>query len=257
MRLYGLVLAAFLAAGAPAWAQQTPAPAAANQALDNHLLRWEQEMQKVQTLQAQLARVDKDKTFNTATKLVGYAAYRKTGSGPSSLNLATLEMRAEGKQEVREKYVCTGTFLYQFLPDEKQIKVFELPKPKPGQVAEDNFLSFMFGMKADEARRRYDLRLAKEDQYYIYVDILPRFPNDRADFQRARLVLNKSNFLPRQLWFEHPNGNEVLWDIPRIQSGADLDRRLFDPPQAPPGWRVVNVPRQAETQPRVIRQGSP
>jgi TIGR03009 family protein len=216
-------------------------------------------MQKVQTLQAQLARIDKDKTFNTATKLVGYAAYRKAGSGPSTLNLAMLEMRPEGKQEVREKYVCTGTFLYQFLPEEKQIKVFELPKPRPGQVAEDNFLSFMFGMKADEARRRYELRLAKEDQYYIYVDILPRFPNDRADFQRARLVLNKSNFLPRQLWFEHPNGNEVVWDIPRIQSGADLDRRLFDPPQAPPGWRVVNVPRQAEApaQPRVIRERSP
>jgi TIGR03009 family protein len=257
MRFFGLVLAALVSAGASAWAQQEVAPAAANQALDNHLLRWEQEMQKVQTLQAQLARIDKDKTFNTATKLVGYAAYRKVGTGPSTLNLATLEMRPEGKQEVREKYVCTGTFLYQFLPEEKQIKVFELPKPKPGQVAEDNFLSFMFGMKAEEARRRYDLRLAKEDQYYIYVDILPRFPNDRADFQRARMVLNKSNFLPRQLWFEHPNGNEVVWDIPRIQSGADLDRRLFDPPQAPPGWRVVNVPRQTETQPRVIRQGSP
>jgi TIGR03009 family protein len=261
MRVFGLVLAALLAAAAPADAQQNPAPPAAPaqppQALDNYLLRWEQEMQKVQTLQAQLARIDRDKTFNTVTKLDGYAAYRKAGTGPTALNLAMLEMRPEGKQEVQEKYICTGTFLYQFSPASKEIKVFELPKPKPGQVAEDNFLSFMFGMKAEEARRRYEMTLAKEDQYYIFVDILPRFPNDRADFKRARMVLNKSNFLPRRLWFEQPNGSETTWDIPRIQSGAELDRRLFDPPQTPPGWRMVNVPKQAETQPRVVRPGAP
>jgi len=260
MRVFGLVLAGLLAAGAPALSRQNPAPAAPappQQALDNYLLRWEQEMQKIQTLHAQVARIDKDKTFNTAVKLVGYAAYRKTGTGASALNLAMLEMRPEGKQEVREKWICTGTYLYQFLPEEKQIKVFEMPKPKPGQVAEDNVFSFMFGMKADEAHRRFELRLAKEDEFYVYVDILPRFPSDKSDFQRARMVLNKSNFLPRQLWFEHPNGNEVTWDIPRIQSGAELDRRLFDPPQAPPGWRVVPVPRQPEPQPRVYRPGSP
>jgi TIGR03009 family protein len=260
MRFFGLVLAAALAATVPAAAQQKPAPAAPTPppaALDDYLLRWEQEMQKVQTLAAQLARIDKDKTYNTATKLVGYAAYKKAGSGPSALNLAMLEMRPEGKQEVREKFVCTGTFLYQFLPAQKEIKVYELPKPKPGQVAEDTFLSFMFGMKAEEARRRYDLKLFKETEYYIYVDVLPRFPADRADFQRARLVLNRSNFLPRQLWFEHPNGDEVIWDIPRIQSGAELDRRLFDPPQTPPGWRVVNVPRTNEPPPPTIRPRSP
>jgi TIGR03009 family protein len=245
---------------APAAAQQNPAPAAPTPpqaALDDYLLRWQQEMEKVRTLQAQLARIDKDKAFNANTKLVGYAAYMKAGTGPTALNLAMLEMRLDGKQEVREKFVCTGTFLYQFLPDQKEIKVYELPKPKPGQVAEDSFLSFMFGMKADEARRRYDLKLAKEDQYYIYVDVLPRFPADRADFRRARLVLNRSNFLPRQLWFEHPDGGEVVWDIPRIQSGAELNRRLFDPPQTPPGWRVTTGARANEAPAPTIRPRSP
>ena len=100
-----------------------------------------------------------------------------------------------------------------------------------------------FGMKAEEAQRRYALTLAKEDTYYVYVDITPRFAADRAEFQRARLVLNKDNYLPRQLWFEHVNGNEVTWDIPRIQAnGAGIDRRTFDAPRAPAGWRLVMVP---------------
>jgi TIGR03009 family protein len=210
-------------------------------------------MQKVERLAAQLVRIDKDKTFNTTTKLTGYAAYMKAGSGPTALNLAMLEMRKEDGKELAEKFICTGTFLYAFVPAQKEIKVYELPKPKPGQVADDNLMALLFGMRAGEAKTRYDLRLAKEDQYYIYVDIQPRAARDRADFQRARLVLTKDTFLPRQLWFEHPTGGETTWDIPRVQNGAQLDRRLFDSPQEPPGWRKVVVPPESEIKPRVIR----
>ncbi len=262
MRPYGLVLAALLLAGAAAPAQQTPAapppaapPAAAPAAptaLDNYLLRWEQEMKKVERLAVQLARIDKNNVSNRVDKFAGYAAYMKSGTGPTSLNLAMLELRKEDGKEIAEKYVCTGTFLYVFRPVEKEIKVYELPKPKPGQVADNNLMALLFGMKAGEAKARYDLRLFKEDQYYVYVDILPRDPRDRADFQRARLVLNKDNYLPRRLWFEHPNGDETTWDIPRLLNGAQLDRRLFDAPQEPPGWRKVVVPPNPEP-PRVIR----
>src|SRR5262249_45575429 len=149
----------------------------------------------------------KDKTFDTVQKFTGFAQYMKAGAGATGMNLAMLELRPEGKGEISHKFICTGTFLYQFLPAQKEVRAYELPRPKPGQVAEDNFLSFLFGMKAEEAKRRYDLRLAKEDQWYVYVDILPRFPRDKADFQRARIVLNKDSFLPRQLWFEQPNGS--------------------------------------------------
>jgi TIGR03009 family protein len=259
MRHFGLVLTALLLARAIASAQQSAPPApAANaqaQALDRYLLRWEQEMQKVQTLAAQLSRTDKDKTFDTVQKMVGYAQYKKAGTGPTAMNLAMLQLSLEGRpaNEIAEKFICTGTYLYQFMPAQKEIRAYELPKPKPGQVAEDNFLSFLFGMKAEEAKRRYELTLEKEDQWYVYVLILPRFPNDKADFVRARLVLNKDNFLPRQLWFAHANQNETTWDIPRIQSGVQLNQAYFDAPQAPPGWKVVPVARNADVPPRVIR----
>ena len=108
-------------------------------------------------------------------------------------------------------------------------------------------------MKAEEAKRRYDLTLVKQDQYYTYIAIKPRFDADKADFQQARLVLNKDSFLPRQLWFEQPNGNEVTWDIPKIQSNATLDRKEFGVPQTPPGWTFVRQPPA----PRVVRPQTP
>jgi len=258
MRPYGLVLTALLLAGRPAGAQQTApmppaAPAQAPQKLDGYLLRWEQEMQKISTLSAQVARIDRDHSFDTTQKFVGLAQYMKAGTGPSALNLALLELKPDGRNEVAEKFVCTGTYLYQFLPAQKEIKAFELPRPKPGQVADDNFLSFLFGMKAEEARRRYEMKIDKEDQYYIYVLISPRFPADRADFTEARIVLNRDNFLPRQLWFRHPNKNEVTWDVPAIRTDVRLDRASFDAPRPPPGWKLVPVTRAPNPPPRVVR----
>jgi TIGR03009 family protein len=248
MRLFGLILAALVVAAATAGAQPTPPAAPATDSLDTYLLRWEQEMKKVETLSAEITRVEKDKSFDTARKLVGWAAYKKSGAGTTTVNKAAMELRAEGKREFQEKYVCTGSRIFQFVPAQKEIKVFEIPQ-KEGQVADEGFLAFMFGMRAKEARTRFDLRLAKEDRYYIYVDVVPRSPQDKADFQRARLVLNKDTFLPRQLWFEGANGTETLWDIPRMQTGTDLNPRLFDQPTTPAGWRV-SVVRQP-----VIRGG--
>jgi TIGR03009 family protein len=127
-------------------------------------------------------------------------------------------------------------------------------------VADNNFLSFLFGMKAEEAKRRYELSLAKEDQHWIYIDILPRDPADKADFQKARLVLSATTFLPRQLWFVQPNKNEVTWDIPRVDTSAGVNRNDFAVPAQPQGWNVVRVPRadlqapgKNDPPPRVVR----
>jgi TIGR03009 family protein len=253
MRQVALIVSALLLTCVRASAQAPAAPPSpADQQLDRYLQRWELEMQKIQTLAAQLNRIEKDTTFNTTQKFVGYAQYMKAGNGPTAVNLASLEMRQEKSSEIAEKFLCTGTFLYQFSPAKREIRAFDLPPPKQGAVADDNFLTLLFGVKAAEARRRYELKLTNEDQYYIYVSIAPRNPQDKADFQRARIVLNKDTFLPRQLWFEQPNGSEVTWDIPNIRSGVQLNRADFDAPTPPAGWKLIQVPRTEGT-PRAIR----
>jgi TIGR03009 family protein len=233
-------------------AAQSAPPAAGNQ-LDGILERWEQEMRSIQTISAKCVRTSLDNTavMNRQETFEGTAKYMKP-------NLAMLEMRLRGRPDVFEKFICTGTYLYEYAPANRQIRVHELPPAKPGQVADDNLLSFLFGMKAEEAHRRYALKLAEQDQWYYYVDIQPRFPQDKADFQKARLVLNKQSFLPRQLWFMQPNGNEIRWDIPKIESGVAINRQEFLSPQIPQGWQLVRVPRPTDPSrldgpPRVVR----
>jgi TIGR03009 family protein len=275
MRNSGLVLGVLLLCGAAVSAQQPPQqpyppqpprpalPAAQplnpNDPLDQLLLRWEGEMKKVQTLVASLNRIDQNKVAATTDVYVGVAKYMRAQAGQRVVNLATLELRRRDQPDSYEKMLCNGTGLYLWSPTEKEIRMQPLPQPKPGQVADDGPLQFLLGMKAEEARRRYELKLTKSDQYYYYVDVLPRFDQDKADFQRARMVLNKDSFLPRQLWFEQPNGNTVTWDIPKIENGAPLNTREFDTPTPPAGWKMAQpsapINDAPSPPPRVIRGG--
>jgi TIGR03009 family protein len=267
MRGYGLILGTLVLASMPVIGQQAPQtpatpPAADDKALDAHLGKWEAAMKKVETLGAQLTRIDKNVVYDQVQELTGVAYYMKAGAGPTAQNLALLQMAVKGQKEPKEKYICTGTYIYQFWPDQKEIRYYKLPEPKQGQAAEEenNLLSLLFGMKAEDAKRRYELKLDKdnahptgEDANYIYVFIEPRSAADKADFQRARLVLSKSNYMPRQLWFEHANRSTTLWDIPNLQVGMALDRRTFDAPQAPPGWKLV----PGENRSQIARPASP
>lgn len=259
-----LTLAAVLAGTANASAQATPPappapPPAASGRLDSHLAAWEKQMADVSTLSAVLTRVNTDKVFKAATKSTGWAAYMKSGTGLTALNKAILELKPDGKTDVSEKLVCTGTYIYQFLPSRKEIHAHEMPRGNRGEVSDSASLGLMFGMKAAVAKERFGLSLAKEDEHYIYVDVMPRRPEDKVEFQRARLILDRRTFLPRQVWMEEPNGNEVLWDMPRMHTGVKIDPRHFDAPKPEPGWKIVPVPKAAPgaEKPRVIRPASP
>lgn len=227
-------------------------PLNANEPLDRVLMGWESEMMKVQTLAAQLERTEVDLAFKAEKKSVGYAQYmRKPGTKPT--NLAMLDLREKANPKVLvEKFICTGTYLYQYSPAQQVIRAHRMPEPPPGQVANDNLLSFLFGMRAQEAKRRYDMKLSKEDQYYFYIDVMPRLPQDKGDFTKAQVVLNKGTFLPRMLWFEQ-NGSATTWDIPAIKAGIEVNPAAFDAPTPPQGWKLIEVPQNQQGQPKLIR----
>jgi TIGR03009 family protein len=259
MGRYGLALTYLLLAGVSALAQGAPKSAAppaappaqppAPAALDAHLQHWEQKMTELKSLYGTIKRTDTDKTTGDVIKLVGTAQYLKDGKGATLQHLAVLQLNSERTNELFEKVVITGTQIYQFSPAAKEIKVYELPKSKPGQVGDDNVLSFLFGMKAASAKKQYDLSLDKEDKYYVYINVLPVTQADKDDFKRARIVLNRDSYLPRQVWFEDRNGKTTTWDIPpeTLKVNTALKRSDFDPPKTPDGWKMVPGQKEPPT----------
>ena len=250
------ILPALLLTSALVSAQQQPPPPSSTQ-LDDVLFGWEKAFAGLQSLQAECKRTTKDKVFGTTEVFVGVAKYRKApGQGGSQASLELYKQTPQGPSPtIFEKYICTGTYLYEFAPANKVIRVHTLPTPKPGQVADDNFLSFLFGMKAVQAKARYQLSVSPSDQYYHYLNILPKTPEDKADFTTARLVLRRDNFLPAQVWFHQPSGgNEVMWDFPRSQVNVNIPAAEFQTPATPPGWKLERIPTDAKAK---IRSAGP
>jgi TIGR03009 family protein len=265
-----LILTVLILTVATLSAQQPPATpkknAADQQRLDMYLVMWEKKMAEVKSLSTVLNRSDTDTVAKVATQYEGWAAYMKSGTGDTVLNKAILELKVKGSKEIAEKIVCTGSFVYNYMPTRKIIEQHELPKSKLGELADNASLGLMFGMKAEVAKMRFHLFLHKEDKDYIYIDVLPKEPADKAEFVRARLVLTTKTMLPRQVWLEQPNRNTTLWDMPVSGANVNLDPKYFDKPIPPKDWKIVPIIKQAQElpkdkltekpMPRVIRPAS-
>lgn len=255
MRAIYLAFAGLVAGGSTllgqAALQQHAVPA--DKKLDEVLANWEKVMTTLATLQAECRRVELDKTIGGTATYQGWAKYLKS-TVPGQPSRASLYMEKKDRPDIFEKLVFTGTFLYEYVPQQKVIRVHELPKTKDGQLANDNILGFVFGMTARAAKQRYHLTYQpppEKDKWYYYIGIQPKEAADKADFSEARLVLWNTTFLPRQFWYVQPNGNEIRWEFPKITPGVAIAPIEFGAPTPPPGWRFERMIR--DPQPRVAR----
>lgn len=237
-------------------AAPAPPPVGTPQQLAEVLTKWETAMTAVSTFAADLKRVEVNNTWKRTEVWTGVARYMRVQAGSQASNLAFLHQENK-ERKIWERYINTGEFLYQYVPKDAEIRVHTLPKPKPGQPAEDSFLSFLFGMKADVARQRFDLVLHyPNDPNWVVVHVKPRHDSDRVDFQQARLVLDRKTFLPKQLWFEQPAGDQVTWELEKVATNIEIDRKTFVPETN--GWKVTKVtPKPTEAAPRVVRPSQP
>lgn len=277
MRLSGLALAATLLLTAAAAAQQQQAPQLSGLApggapaitpptpvdpvLDRHLRRWEAEAERFKSLALGLERTDSDGVTGTVKKYSGVAYFMKAGTGPTARNLVlleTYEVDARGNKVLVEKFVCTGNFFYLWNTSAKEIQARELPRAAPGAMPDDNFLG-MFGLRAEEAKRRYNLTNQQpEDGTYVYIGIKPRFPRDREEFTEARVALKKDTFLPAQLWYRQPGNRDTVWSIRSVQINGEMKQAWFDQPVVPPGWKLTKIAANADAPPKVFRNnGNP
>lgn len=234
-----LALALFLAVGVSA--QQPsgpPAPQPTDPRLDQLLARWEKETAGIKSMVATIKCTRKNNVFNRTETLEGTAKFMQQADGSY---LARLHLEDKGNKNRYETYICTGSHIYVVRPEEKSIYAYSLPVKQQKQLPDDGPMPFLFGMKAETAKKRYQLKLAaKQDEFYTYVDVLPNFARDQADFTYARLAILNKTFLPAQIYWVEPNKVEVTWDVGDFQKNVlgPEHRPEFNQPKLPPGWEL-------------------
>lgn len=251
MRATCVTLAGLLTCAGLALAQQPGgAPPDNSRKLDQVLAGWEKAMTTLTSFRAACHRTTLDKALGATDVFEGSALFLK-GAGAKQPSRASLELFKKGRPEVFDKYVCTGDFLYEYAPASKVIRIHEMPRSRLGQIGDDSFLTLMFGMKAADAKARYTMIYRGGDKWYHYIQVLPRDPRDKVDFTEARLSLWEKSLLPRQIWYRQPNGNEITWDFPKIETNVRVPLNAFDSPRPPQGWRIERV------QPRPVANNTP
>jgi TIGR03009 family protein len=255
MRLPLLAVALILLGGRAAQAQQpiaqpTPPPASPQQAaeLQAVLANWQKALTSITKFHVeQAARTMKDVIFAETTYYLGDIKFLAPRQFLVNLNKVEKQKYVPGDFF---RVVCTGKASFQFAPKEKVIFVLPLPDQKGG---DNTIMGFLFpDMKMTEFQDRYQLTLgappAGYEKFYYFIDILPKKAEDKQVFSKARLLLNRHNYLPRQLYYVEPNGNQVTWDFPKIKTAdANVQPKEFDTPALPArDWsfrqRVVDGP---------------
>jgi TIGR03009 family protein len=197
----------------PVPAAAAPVPAA-DPKLDAHLAQWEKTMSAVKNFHFELELKRTDATFKAVKQYSGIMLCMKP-------NLARMRLIYDGDQSGAdyEAYICNGKAVYEYNGLAKTVTEWKLPDPKkPAAGVTDNLmLDILAGMKAKEARARFELSLFRENKDFVYIDVKPLLPRDKAEFVQLRLALCAPKtdwpYLPGGIVIAKPNGDTETWRI--------------------------------------------
>src|SRR5262245_13059080 len=256
MKLLGLTLTALLVAGVAAVAQgptatspkkdvpaaaetDAAAKAAKNQEyLDKYLERWAERMGGIAGLETKV--VLTEVADGAKTIYTGDASLLK----PNFAKLLLKEKENPANTKKWRHFVADGEHLWEYQYHQKLARVQQLPKEG---IGDNTLMAFLFGMKVADVKKRYDLSIdvydnKKFNENFLHIMILPKTKDDMQEFKRAELVLWKNTedrkyadvwMLPKRLWFQSPNGDQVMWDFQEMVTKKQFAKDFFKAPGFP------------------------
>lgn len=209
--------------------------------LQQHLLAWEKKTQGMQSFYVECDRVlTKDDLAKKVTRnYTGFIRCMKP-------NLAYLKIDNVNKKDDFEAYICDGQLIHVYEGADKVVKQFPIPPGGKGNVGDNLLLEFMSGaMSAADTAARFQLSLIKEDQHYVYIQVLPTLKKDVEEFDSLILVLfgpsvQGMDYLPAKVQIKI-NNNQVIdeWTFkkPMVnpQGIKEADFRFVQPPR---DWQI-------------------
>lgn len=247
---------------APPAAPPTPVDAA----LMAHLQGWEAAMKGASNFYTECTLTRKNLLLKKSSEFTGSIMCMKP-------NLA--RMRLDAKPQAGQKadpndytaYISTGQAVYEYDGNAKQVTEYKL---RAGGASDNLLLEFMSGsLTAAQIAQRFDIkRLKEEDKFYVYLEIRPREPRDKAEFESMILVLFQPSvpelgYLPRTVIIRKANGqDEETWDFPRPRTNVkEITATAFQYVPPPKDWKIQQTPTsgapQPPMQPRVARPTNP
>jgi len=201
------------------WQELAPCPVTPE--LLTVLQDWERESGKIETLAGVHERFVYNTVFEVERRSTGEFFYENPDKGrinikgaqppnpainPQKIGASGQPFKVEADRD--EIWICTGQEIVSANPLDKTFEAFPLPPQMRGKNIINGPLPFLFGMQADEARRRFHLKLAKNTDDQAWIMAIPRTQNDSNNFSRATIILDKSRYLPFAVQLIDPAGSQ-------------------------------------------------
>lgn len=182
---------------------------------------WEVESSKVKRLTGSFKRFVYDDTFQTDKRAIGSFAYEAPDKGNYVLTGAEPKKDEVSRQtnkdkqpykivvDAPERWVCTGTEVIKIDEKQRTYEKVTIPEEERGQNIIDGPLPFLFGMKANQAVRRYQITLYKQTETEVWLDVEPRLSKDAVNWKKSRVIIDATTFLPKAVQMIDPTGNRT------------------------------------------------
>lgn len=228
------------------------------QRMNQLLVAWERESDKVKSFKCKFTRWDYDFTFGPKkndflmSERHGEIKFRAPDSGTFKEVDMKLFNSTSGKYEEStdglEHWVCDGNSIYAFQPKVKTLEITELPPEMRGKAITEGPLPFIFGAKADTLRQRYWIRETTPKEQFgkqIWLEAWPKFAQQARDFERVEVILTEKDLMPLAMQVYLPsktNRTAYLFEDRIVNDPWAGFKGDFLPPMKPLGWKKIVHP---------------
>lgn len=202
----------------------TPEELVRLKALDAVLNKWEQESSKIKSLHGTQYKSEFNHTFQVEKVSTGPFFFETPDRGRIDfLAVKIPKGKVSNKKDDNgkpfelasgqsQRWICTGTQIIEIMEDEKTYMSIEIPEEKRGKNIIHTPLPFLFGMKAEEAKSRFDLKLSSETADKAVLFARPKMAQDQQNYRVAEITLNKKNhYLPEKVRLVDQEKSEIVY----------------------------------------------
>ncbi|WP_406696854.1 outer-membrane lipoprotein carrier protein LolA [Singulisphaera sp. Ch08] len=221
------------------------------------LAKWAKQSTQLRSLDVKIRRVDKSAKWDDE-EYEGRAMFK-------SPNQAWLDFQkvvtTEGKPRQlvpHERIVCTGKEVWQYRSDTHQVFVHELGVQQRQRALQEGPLPFLFNFQAEEARKRYLMKLLSENEKCYVISVLPQLPIDKECFSAAWVELDRNMLLPTQIVLLDPEGkSKKYFVISGIKPNAPVMAANFQGQKLGPPWKILYNKDESQAAPSPVPAQAP
>jgi len=186
---------------------------------------WESHTSQFKTMSLEFVRFTYDKTFEVEKRAEGSVVY----AAPDKGNYLVKGMKIEPGEKSRKRnkngvpyalksdeparWVCNGKEVIR-IDDQAKPPTYEkagIPVESQGQNIIDGPLPFLFGMKADRAKRRYrDIELLEGEEGEIRLQVRSKEDQDARAWDTAVIIIDAAKFTPKAVKLKDVTGAESV-----------------------------------------------